>query len=70
MLFALGVLQNAASEDIDHNADQVYDTLIGNISPQVLWPAMIGQYADVILVVSLFVIFLWIPLLSLRMFFV
>jgi hypothetical protein len=31
MLYALGVLQNAASEDIDLDADQVNDTLIGTI---------------------------------------
>jgi len=29
MLYALGVLQDAASEDIDLDADQVYDTMIG-----------------------------------------
>ena len=49
MLSALGVLQNAASEDIDLDADQVYDTLIGKISPQALRSAVIGQYNDVIM---------------------
>jgi hypothetical protein len=48
LLYALGVLQNAASEDIDLDADQVYDTIIGNISPQALRSAVIGQYNDVI----------------------
>ena len=52
MLYALGVLQNAASEDIDLDADQVYDTLIGKISPQALRSAVIGQYNDVIMDVS------------------
>jgi hypothetical protein len=33
MLYALQVLQNAASEDIDFDADQVYDTFNGKISP-------------------------------------
>jgi hypothetical protein len=52
MLYALGVLQNAASEDIDLDADQVYDTLIGKISTQALWSAVIGQYNDVIMDIS------------------
>jgi hypothetical protein len=52
MLYALGVLQNAAREDIDLDADQVYDTLIGEISPQALRSAVIGQYNDVIMDVS------------------
>jgi hypothetical protein len=52
MLYALGVLQNATSEDIDLDADQVYDTLIGIISPQALRSAVIGQYNDVIMDVS------------------
>ena len=52
MLYALGVLQDAASEDIDLDADQVYDTLIGKISPQALRSAVIGQYNDVITDVS------------------
>jgi len=52
MLYALGVLQNAASEDIDLDADQVYDTLIGKISPQALRSAVIGQYNNVIMDVS------------------
>jgi len=42
MLYALGVIQNTASEDIDLNADQVYYTLIGKISPLALWSAVIG----------------------------
>jgi len=49
MQYALGVLLNAVSEDIDHDADQVYDTLIGKISPQVLQSAVIGQYNNVII---------------------
>jgi hypothetical protein len=61
LLYALGVLQNAASEDIDLDADQVYDTLIGKISPQALRSAVIGQYNDVITDVSYFVIFLYFP---------
>jgi len=52
MLYALGVLQNAASEDIDPDADQVYDTLIGKISPQALRSAVSGQSKDVIMDVS------------------
>ena len=52
MLYALGVLQNAASEDIDLDADQVYDTSIGKISPQALRSAVIGQNNDVIMDVS------------------
>jgi len=42
MLYAWGVHYDAASEDINLNIDQVYDTLIGKISPQVLWSAGIG----------------------------
>jgi len=52
MLHMLRVSQNAASKDIDFNTDQVYDTLIGNISPQTLWSAVIGQYNNVIMNVS------------------
>jgi hypothetical protein len=52
MLYALGVLQNAASEDIDLDADQLYATLIGKISPQALRSAVIGQCHDVIMDVS------------------
>jgi len=52
MQYALEVLQNAASEDIDLVADQVYDTMIGKISPQALWSAVFGQYNDVIMDVS------------------
>jgi hypothetical protein len=52
MLYALGVLQNAAREDIDLAADQVYDALIGKIYPQALRSAVIGQYNDVIMDVS------------------
>jgi hypothetical protein len=52
MLYALEVLQNAASEHIELDADQVYDTLIGKISPQALLSAVIGQYNDVIMDVS------------------
>ena len=52
MLYVLGVLQNAASKDIDLDTDQVYDTLIRIISPQMLRSAVIGQYNDVIMDVS------------------
>jgi hypothetical protein len=52
MLYALGVLQNAASEDVNLDADQVYDSLIGKITPQTLRSAVIGQYNDVIMDVS------------------
>jgi len=52
MIYALGVHQNAASWDIDLDADQVYDNLIGIISPQALWSAVIGQYNYVIMDVS------------------
>jgi len=52
MLYALGVLQIAASEDIDLDADQVYNTLIGKMSPQALRSAVIGHYHDVIMDVS------------------
>jgi len=52
MLSALGVLQNAASEDSVLDADQVYDTFLGKISPQALRSAVIGQYNDVIMDVS------------------
>jgi len=52
MVYVLGVHQNAASEDIDFNADQVYNTLLGRISIQALWSAVIGQYNDVIMDVS------------------
>jgi len=61
MLYALGVLQNAASEDIDLDAVQVYHTLSGKISPQALRSAVIGQYNDVIMDLSEFVIFLYVP---------
>jgi len=36
MLYALGVLQKAASDDIELDANQVYDTLIGMVFPQEL----------------------------------
>jgi len=52
MLYALGVLQNAASEDIDVDAGQVYDTFIGKIAPQALWSCVIGQYNNVIMDIS------------------
>jgi len=68
MLYALGVLQNAASEDIDLNADQVYHTLIGKTIPQALRSAVIGQYNDVNMDVSKFVIFIYFPFLGLRCF--
>jgi len=65
MLNVLGVLQNAASEDIDLDGDQLYDSLIGMISPLALQSAVIGQYNNV-MDVSLFVIFLYFALLGLR----
>jgi len=43
MLNAQGVFQNAASENIDLDADQVYGSLIWKVSPQVLLSAVIGQ---------------------------
>jgi len=52
MLYVLGVLQDAASEDIDLDADQVYNTSIGKISPQALPSALIGQYNNVMMAVS------------------
>ena len=66
MLYVLEVFQYAASEDIDLEADQVYDTLIGMISPQALWSAVIGQYNNVIMDIYKFVIFLHFPLLGLH----
>jgi len=47
MLYALGVLPNSACQDINLDADQVYDTLIGMISPHGLQSAVIGQYNNV-----------------------
>lgn len=44
---ALGVLQNASSENVDHDANQIPDTLIGMITSQALRCAVIGQYRDV-----------------------
>jgi len=61
MLYVLGVLRNTASEDNDLDADQVYDSIIRNISPQPLWSAVIGHYNDV-MDVSQFMIFLYFPL--------
>jgi len=52
MLYVLGVLQNTASEVIDLDANQVYNTLVAKISPQALRSAVIGQYNDVIMDVS------------------
>jgi len=52
MLYGPGVLQNTASEDSDLDAEQVYDTLIGKISPQALRSVVIGEYNDVVLDVS------------------
>jgi len=52
MLYALGVLENAASEDIDLDAVQVYDSLIGMISPQGLRSAVIGQYDNIMMDVN------------------
>ena len=52
MLYSLRVLHNARSEDINVDADQLYDTLIGKISPQAVQSAVIGQYSNVIMDVS------------------
>ena len=52
MLYSLRVLHNAPSEDINVNADQLYDTLIGKISPQAVRSAVIGQYNNVTMDVS------------------
>jgi len=43
MLYVLEVIQNAASEDIDLDADQVNIAFIWMISPQALRSAVIGQ---------------------------
>lgn len=58
-----GVRQQAASWDIDFNADQVYDTMIRQISPPALQSAVFGQNNDV-LDVCQFVIFVYFPLLG------
>jgi len=49
MPYAQGDFQNAASEDIDLDADQVYDSSIEKISPQAHRSAVIGQYHHVIM---------------------
>lgn len=49
MQYMLASLQNAGSEDIDLNTDQVYHTLIENISPQALQSDVIGQYNNAII---------------------
>jgi len=41
--YVLGVLQNPASEDIDFDADQVYDMIICKLSHSALWSAVIGH---------------------------
>jgi len=46
-VYGPGVLQNAASEVNDVDADQLDDTLIGKISPQALRSAVIGQCSAV-----------------------
>jgi hypothetical protein len=46
MRYVLGVLQDAANEDIDPDAIQAYDTLIEKNSPQALRSPVIGQYND------------------------
>jgi hypothetical protein len=43
ILYALGSIQNSASEDSDLGAEQVYITFIGKISPQALRSAAIGH---------------------------
>jgi len=47
MIYVLGVIQTATSYDIDLDAAQVFDTLIGTISHQVIRSAVTGQYQDV-----------------------
>jgi len=47
MLSALGVLQNPGSEDINLNADQVYNTWKGMMSPQALQSVVIEQCNDI-----------------------
>ena len=44
MQYALGVYQKAPSEAIDLDADPLYDTVFGKISPQAIQSAVIGQY--------------------------
>jgi len=68
MLYTLRSLQNTASEDIDLNTDQLSDTLIGKISPQALQSNVIGQYNNIIMNISEFVIFLYFPFLGLHWF--
>jgi len=63
MVQMLGVLQNAARDDIDVNTDQVYDTLIGTISPLTLWSAVIGESNDIVMDISEFVMFLYFELM-------
>jgi hypothetical protein len=49
MLYVLGILWNTASEDIDFDAEQVYNTLIGMIYPEALPSGVIGQYNNVVM---------------------
>jgi len=49
MPYALGVLQNPASENLNLDADQEYETSIRKISPQALRSTVIVQYIDVIM---------------------
>jgi hypothetical protein len=68
MLYEEGVLQIPASEDIDLDADQVYDACNGHISPPTCQSAVFGRYNDVILNVRQFVIILYFPFLDLHRF--
>jgi len=47
MLYTLDVRMTTACEGIDLIANQVCDTLVGKISTQVFWSAVIDQYIDV-----------------------
>jgi len=63
----VGLFQNTASKDIDHDGGQVYDSLIGEIYSQKLWAAVIAQYNNVMDVVQ-FVIVFYFPYLGLNYF--
>lgn len=64
---ALGVLQDATSENVDHDANQIHDTLIGKNSSQALRSAVNGQYRNV-MDISQFVVFLYFRLLDVHVF--
>jgi len=46
ILKALGVLLNAASEDVDLNGHQAFNSLIGKMHLQALRSTLIGQNDD------------------------